>query len=298
MVTIANAPRGASPDTAHQSAKQSSATSPLEGASTNTASQSTDVRRNLMRGAQSAPSTTPAVDLAPLKARISDLVQHEAYRGLPQEKRTELMEQQLGKLSKLSEAQQAELRAEFTRLDKEVAERRDQELQATMQRLVQQTSQGRFNEQALKSAYQELARVAGKGTSKDEWSAIQADFETQRNDLRRSAMIREIRQLGRSSVTLGESLDREKTSQAVARIQQTYADVTLSGKEVTSHLRSSYEAEYQTKLAKAGFLSRQYYKASRWLDETGDWLARSFDRATQAVRSTVARVKAFGESAL
>ena len=298
MVTIANAPRGASPDTAHQSAKQSSATSPLEGASTSTSSQSTDVRRNLMRGAQSAPSATPSIDLAPLKARITDLVQHEAYRGLPQEKRTELMEQQLGKLSKLSEAQQAELRAEFTRLDKEVAERRDQELQATMQRLVQQTSQGRFNEQALKSAYQELARVAGKGTSKDEWSAIQADFETQRNDLRRSAMIREIRQLGRSSVTLGESLDREKTSQAVARIQQTYADVTLSGKEVTSHLRSSYEAEYQTKLAKAGFFSRQYYKASRWLDETGDWLARSFDRATQAVRSTVARVKAFGESAL
>ena len=91
-------PEGLRPTPLHQSAKQSSATSPLEGASTNTASQSTDVRRNLMRGAQSAPSTTPAVDLAPLKALISDLVQHEAYRGLPQEKRTELMEQQLGKL--------------------------------------------------------------------------------------------------------------------------------------------------------------------------------------------------------
>lgn len=298
MVSIANAPRGALRDTSQEATKQSNATSPLEGASTRTSSQSTDVRRNLMRVAHTEPSTTPNIDLAPLKARIADLVQHEAYRGLPEEKRSQLMEQQLGKLSKLPETQQAELRAEFIRLDKETAERREQELQATMQRLVQETSNGSFNEQALKSAYQELARVAGKGTSKEEWSAIRADFENQRNDLRRSAMIREIRQLGRSSVTLGESLDRDKTSQAVAKIQQRYADVALSGKEVTSHLKSSYEAEYQTKLAKAGFFSRQYYKASRWLDETGDWLARSFDRATQAAGSAFASVKAFGESAL
>lgn len=261
-----------------------------------------NLRKNLMRGAQSqthqTESTPPSIDLSPLKEKIGDLVNHEAYRGLPQEKRTQLIDQQLEKLSNLSAEQRGELRAEFERLDQDAAERRDRELQETMSRLVQETSQGAFNETKLQKAYTELSRVAGKGTSQDEWASIRADFEQQRNDIRRSAMIQEIRTLGRSSVVLGESLDRNKTANAIAQIQERYADVGLSGKEVSSHLKSSYEAHYHTKLSKAGFFSRQYYKASRWLDETGDWLASSFDRAKQAAQAAVSRVKAFGKGVL
>ena len=261
-----------------------------------------NLRKNLMRGAQSQTQQTenipPSIDLSPLKEKIAQLVNHEAYRGLPQEKRTQLIDKQLEKLSNLSTDQRAELRAEFEKLDQILVEKRDRELQETMNRLVQKTSQGAFNEAKLQEAYTELSRVAGRGTSQDEWASIRADFEQQRNDIRRSAMIREIRTLGRSSVVLGESLDKNKTANAITRIQERYADVGLSGKEVSSHLKSSYEAQYHTKLSKAGFFSRQYYKASRWLDETGDWLANSFDRAKRTAQAAVSRVKAFGEGVL
>lgn len=245
---------------------------------------------------QSQPQPVTSIDLAPIKAKFAEIVESPAYRGLSEEARTEEQKNILQHFSKLSAEQQAELKTELINLFRNASVQRDRELATTIQRLVKETSSGSFNEKALKAAYQELFQVAGKGTSQEEWTSIQAKFDSQREDIRRSAMIQEIRFLGRRSVVLGESLDKNKTARAVALIQKRYGDVSLSGREVSSHLKSSYEAEYNKRLSKVNFVSRQYYKASRWLDETGDWIAQSVDRVKRAVQSAATKTKEFAVS--